>query len=72
MPKLCFCLNIFFLFSSYNETIRRALYNKQLTYLLIYNMNGNENPDATPAEDVLTKEEEKEEYYEEGNGGATD
>jgi hypothetical protein len=36
------------------------------------NMNGNENPDATPAEDVLTKEEEKEEYYEEGNGGATD
>jgi hypothetical protein len=37
------------------------------------NMNGNENPDATPAEDVLTKEEEeKTEYYEEGNGGATD
>jgi hypothetical protein len=39
------------------------------------NMNGNENPDATPAEDVLTKEEEEEEkteYYEEGNGGATD
>ncbi|HET6800158.1 MAG TPA: hypothetical protein VFH25_06305 [Nitrososphaeraceae archaeon] len=40
------------------------------------NMNGNENSDATPAEDVLTKEEEKEEekaeYYEEGNGGATD
>ncbi len=35
-------------------------------------MNGNENPDATPAEDVLTKEEEKTEYYEEGNGGATD
>ena len=23
------------------------------------NMNGNENPDTTPAEDVLTKEEEK-------------
>jgi hypothetical protein len=39
------------------------------------NMNGSENPDATPAEDLLTKEEEKEEekeYYEEGNGGATD
>ena len=36
------------------------------------NMNGNENSDATPAEDVLTKEEEKAEYYEEGNGGATD
>ena len=39
-------------------------------------MNGSENPDATPAEDLLTKEEEKEEekkeYYEEGNGGATD
>ena len=36
------------------------------------NMNGSENPDATPAEDLLTKEEEKKEYYEEGNGGATD
>jgi hypothetical protein len=37
------------------------------------NMNGNENPDTTPAEDILTKEEEeKAEYYEEGNGGATD
>jgi hypothetical protein len=40
------------------------------------NMNGNKDPDATPAEHVLTKEEEKEEekaeYYEEGNGGATD
>ena len=36
------------------------------------NMNGNETSDATPAEDVLTKEEEKAEYYEEGNGGATD
>ncbi|HEX6029767.1 MAG TPA: hypothetical protein VFY64_12075 [Nitrososphaeraceae archaeon] len=40
------------------------------------NMNVNEDPDATPAEHVLTKEEEKEEekaeYYEEGNGGATD
>ena len=39
-------------------------------------MNSNEDPDATPAEDVVTKEEEKEEekaeYYEEGNGGATD
>jgi hypothetical protein len=37
------------------------------------NMNSNEDPDAPPAEDVITKEEEKEaEYYEEGNGGATD
>ncbi len=37
------------------------------------NMNSNEDPDATPAEDVVTKEEEeKAEYYEEGNGGATD
>ena len=38
------------------------------------NMSGNKDPDATPAEHVLTKEEEKEkaEYYEEGNGGATD
>jgi hypothetical protein len=36
------------------------------------NMNSNEDPDAPPAEDVLTKEEEKAEYYEEGNGGATD
>lgn len=39
------------------------------------NINGNEDPTATPAEDVITKEEKKEEeteYYEEGNGGATD
>ena len=43
------------------------------------NINGNEDPAATPAEDVITKEEKKEEkkeeeteYYEEGNGGATD
>ncbi|HKG41337.1 MAG TPA: hypothetical protein VKA98_04305 [Nitrososphaeraceae archaeon] len=40
------------------------------------NMNDNEDPAATPAEDVITKEEEKKEeeteYYEEGNGGATD
>jgi hypothetical protein len=37
-------------------------------------MNGNEDPASTPVEDVPTKEEEKEEaeYYEEGNGGATD
>ena len=39
------------------------------------NINGNEDPAATPTEDVITKEEKKEEeteYYEEGNGGATD
>jgi len=40
------------------------------------NMNDNEDPAATPAEDVITKEEgkkeEETEYYEEGNGGATD
>ena len=33
--------------------------------------NGNEDPTATSVEDVTTKEEETE-YYEEGNGGATD
>jgi hypothetical protein len=33
--------------------------------------NGNEDPAATSVEDVVTKEE-KTEYYEEGNGGATD
>jgi hypothetical protein len=35
------------------------------------NKNGNEDPAATSVEDVITKEE-KTEYYEEGNGGATD
>jgi hypothetical protein len=34
------------------------------------NKNGNEDPAATPIEDVTTKEEK--EYYEEGNDGATD
>ena len=33
------------------------------------NKNGDENPAATDAEDVANEEEE---YYEEGNGGATD
>jgi len=35
------------------------------------NKNGNEDPAATSVEDVITKDEESE-YYEEGNGGATD
>ena len=35
------------------------------------NKNGNEDPAATSVEDAITKEE-KTEYYEEGNGGATD
>jgi hypothetical protein len=36
------------------------------------NKNGNEDPAATSVEDVTTKEKEETEYYEEGNGGATD
>ena len=43
----------------------------QNTRKLQTNKNGNENPAATAAEDVTTNEEETE-YYEEGNGGATD
>jgi hypothetical protein len=35
------------------------------------NKNGNEDPAETSVEDVITKDEESE-YYEEGNGGATD
>lgn len=35
------------------------------------NKNGNEDPAAKSVEDVITKDEESE-YYEEGNGGATD
>jgi hypothetical protein len=35
------------------------------------NKNGNEDPAATSVEDVIIKDEETE-YYEEGNGGATD